>query len=214
MQRTRSCSALLAFALILSPILGCADCLEPKDKAILDGSTDTNYLGGSYCREDDGISIPVRGIRNTMAFETSNAVCIYLKPSTADECPANSNLPKEVMLTVENVSGDDFLANLGKDIGEVSLRPRGSTLAYWLQGKKKIGTSEFEIFLYLLDEPQASSEIYKHYRLEVFDKNCKGQPHLGTNFFLKSLKHLCPGTIKKAQNEEQTGSGDGYEPKK
>jgi hypothetical protein len=140
----------------------------------------------------------------------------------AASCPAPKYpLPSEVDMKIEDKSGGNFEMTLFRRdsdvvVTSVVLRtmPRLGNVVHWLQGSAANDNDKADYFIYLRDEPTASDQIVKRYRLERFEEGCKGEePVEGKTFRPTSVGLTCP-VIKGKSFPFQTNSGDGYEPRR
>jgi hypothetical protein len=124
-------------------------------------------------------------------------------------------------MQIEDKSGGNFELTLFKTgtttvVTSVKLRamPALGQAVHWLQGNVANTNDSANYFVYLRDEPTASNQIFKRYRLERFEQGCAGQqPVEGTTFRPQSPGLKCP-THRGVRVPFETNSGDGYEPKR
>ena len=181
--------------------------------------------GESYCRIDEDSNIAVREIAKEAQFETNQDVTITLHPGDGNggHCSANAKLPKgDTTISIKREPGGGFDMSVGRVtdgvINHVHLEPVTSTVGrvHWLMGSNELQLANFDYVVYLIDEPQGESTIVKHYRLEIFDKDCQSHmPVENVNFGLKT-KYGCTAETTRKGNvvAYEATSGDGYEPKK
>lgn len=191
--------------------------------ASLTDSTSGIVLGQSYVRCDAGYPLGVREIFGGGHFETDSNVRMDITPSGgAASCPAPANpLPPEVDMKIEDKRGGNFELTLfkqGTDVVVTSVNlhtmPKLGNAVHWLQGSAGNGNDADDYFVYLRDEPTASNQIVKRYRIERFETGCKGEePVEGKTFRPLSIGFKCP--VSKVNSIAfQTNSGDGYEPRR
>ena len=180
-------------------------------------SIESGDLGDSYCRVDGDFKFPIREVKREQAFAfvpghnaDLNGIVIELHADPS-VCRRNEDLVGKVTMKLKHLPGGGFMLELDNKSGMVPLHGDSTTAGriQWLEGHDDKNDYDYAVYLY--DEPRGADRIVKHYRLEAFDKNCLTHlPKIG------SIVRNSPSLECKAVPgvSRQTGSGDGYEPKK
>jgi len=170
-------------------------------------------LGGSYCSlEDDGKKYPVREITDASLFVTREDVpmTFYTEGKKDGPCPGIAVVNASETMRIRYLDQQLTLQFLDSKIDvDVAPFPSASQVHY-LTGSK----GHFDYFVFLIDIPQGLDEIYKYYRVTIFDNmnpTCKNTEPKPSTFFAWSNDK--PATMcTDVDVARQTQGGGGYEP--
>lgn len=216
MRMTNCMSAIMLVALGLAQMSTAAAQSAAKLKKY---ATLKSGLGDSYCLvEHDGKRYPVRQLTYDAAFETHSDVDMIFRTEQdlGAPCPGIEVVKSKDKMRIRRLGGKlhlqfDPTGKFEQLERDVVLDPPfpSSDQVFWLTGSD----GHFDYFVYLLDTPQALSEIYKLYRVTIFDasvQSCKdAEPKVASGIFAKwSDEFRC----NDQDITKQSQGGNGYEP--